>query len=143
PYLRATTLTAEFVQAEPEAQLALDVRNGLFVFPSGTVRFDVEEATVDRTRVADLAGVWDPADPGYGITATGVALGVNLEDVAFLLPESLPRTGTATFAFEVTPVAPDLTQVRFTDLDAATGDSRLLGTVEMRLREEYFELLAA
>src|SRR5690606_11370069 len=25
PYLRATTLTAEFVQAEPEAQLALDV----------------------------------------------------------------------------------------------------------------------
>ncbi|HEX2167944.1 MAG TPA: hypothetical protein VHG09_11990, partial [Longimicrobiales bacterium] len=143
PYLRTASLTAQFVQAEPEAQVAVDIRDGLFVFPSGTVRFDVAQAAVEDTRFADLSGVWDPTDPGYGVTATGVALGVDLEDVAFLLPESLPRTGTATFAFEVTPAAPDLTQVRFTDLDATSGASRLLGTVEMRVGEEYFELIAA
>ena len=143
PYIRASALTAQFVQAEPEAQVALEVNDGLFIFPSGTVHFEVAEAALDRTRLADLSGVWDPTDPGYGVTATGVALGVNLEDVAFMLPESLPRTGTASFAFEVTPAAPNLTQVRFTDLDARTGDSRLLGTVEMRLGEEYFELLGA
>ncbi|MGH7448569.1 MAG: translocation/assembly module TamB domain-containing protein [Longimicrobiales bacterium] len=143
PYLRAATLTAQFVQAEPEAQLAVNVTDGMFIFPSGTVRFDVAAAAIDETRVADLSGVWNPSDPGYGITATGTALGVNLEDVAFLLPESLPRTGTATFAFEVQPAAPDLTEVRFTDLNARSGDSRLLGMVEMRLGQESFEMLAA
>jgi autotransporter translocation and assembly factor TamB len=143
PYLRAATLTAQFVQAEPEAQVAVAMTNGLIVFPSGTVHFDVEGATVDNTRFADLSGVWNPADPGYGVTASGLALGVNFEDVSFLLPESLPRTGTASFGFEVRPAAPNLTQVVFTDLDARSGESRLLGAVEMRLGEEYFELVSA
>jgi hypothetical protein len=143
PYLRAAALTAQFVQAEPEAQVAVDVTNGLFIFPSGTVRFEIEGATVEETRLADLSGVWDPTDPGYGVTATGLALGVNFEDVSFALPEALPRTGTASFAFEVSPAEPNLTRVRFTDLDARSGDSRLLGIVEMRLGEESFELLAA
>ncbi|HEX6133030.1 MAG TPA: translocation/assembly module TamB domain-containing protein [Longimicrobiales bacterium] len=143
PYLRAATLRADFVQAEPEATLAVDVTNGLFLFPAGTVRFDVETAALDDTRLADLSGVWNPADPGYGITATGTAPGLDLEDIAFLLPESLPRTGTASFAFEVRPAEPALTELTLTDLDARSGESRLLGAVTMRLGEEYFELLAA
>ncbi|MBR9989638.1 MAG: hypothetical protein KFH98_07785, partial [Gemmatimonadetes bacterium] len=143
PYLRASAMSARFVQAEPEADLAVELVNGLFRFPTGTVHFEVEGATLDRTQLADLDGVWNPADPGYGITATGLALDVNLEDVAFALPEALPRTGTASFAFAVSPAAPDLTQVRFTDLDARTGDSRFLGMIEMRVGEEYFELIAA
>lgn len=143
PYLRAAELTARFVQAEPEANLAVSLTDGEFIFPSGTVRFDVGAAMLDRTRFADLSGVWNPADPGYGVTATGRALGVNFEDVAFLLPASLPRTGTATFAFAVRPEAPDLTEVTLTELDARSGDSRLLGSVTMQLGEEYFELLDA
>jgi hypothetical protein len=143
PYMRAAALTAEFVQAEPEAQVAVAVTNGLFIFPSGTVHFEIEGATVEETRLADLSGVWNPADPGYGVSATGLALGVNFEDVSFMLPEALPRTGTASFAFEVSPAAPNLTRVEFTDLDVRSGESRVLGSVEMRLGEEYFELLAA
>jgi hypothetical protein len=114
-----------------------------FIFPSGTVRFAVDGAMVDRTRLADLNGVWNPADPGYGITATGMALGVELEDFDFVLPEAFPRTGTATFAFQVRPAAPDLTEVAMTELDARSGDSHLLGAVSMRLGEEYFELISA
>lgn len=143
PYLRAATLNAQFVQAEPEANLAVALSEGRFVFPSGTVRFDVESASLDDTRVADLSGVWEPTDPGYGITATGVAPDLTFESIAFLLPESLPRTGTASFAFAVRPVAPALTEVTLTDLDARSGDSRLLGAVTMRVGQEYFELIAA
>jgi hypothetical protein len=42
--------------------------------------------------------VWDPADPGYAVTAEGMALAVEFEDFAFMLPESFPATGTASFA---------------------------------------------
>jgi hypothetical protein len=143
PYLRASLVNAQFVQAEPEANLAIEVRNGLFIFPEGTVRFDVEGATLDRTRFADLSGVWNPADPGYGVTATGIALGVDFADVRFMLPESFPETGTASFAWEVRPAAPNLTEVTLSDLDARTDGSRLLGSVTMRLGEEVFELLGA
>src|SRR5690606_20566790 len=50
PSLRAATMEAQFVQAEPGAQVAIAVTDGRFVFPSGTVRFDVAGATIDRTR---------------------------------------------------------------------------------------------
>lgn len=143
PYLRVARLNADFVQAEPEAQLALDVGPGLIAFPEGTVRFDVETAQLDRTRFADLSGVWDPSDPGYGITATGLALGVEFEDVQFMLPESFPESGTATFAWAVKPSAPSHTEVTLTELEATSEGSRLLGSVTMRLGDELFELLAA
>jgi hypothetical protein len=143
PYVRASVVTMQFVQAEPEAQVAMEVRNGLFAFPTGTVHFDVESATLDRTRFADLSGVWNPADPGYGVTASGLALDVNVEDVRFMLPESFPATGTASFAWAVRPSAPNHTEVTLSDLDARSEGSRLLGSVTMRLGEELFEMIAA
>jgi hypothetical protein len=143
PYLRAAVVTTQFVQAEPEAQVAMEVRNGLFAFPTGTVRFDVEGVTLDRTRFADVSGVWNPAEPGYGVTAAGLALDVNVEDLRFMLPESFPETGTATFAWSVSPSAPAHTEVTLSDLDARSEGSRLLGSVTMRIGEEFFELIAA
>jgi hypothetical protein len=143
PYLRVATLTTRFVQEEPQAQLALDIRDGLVHFPDGTVRFDVAEATLDRTRLAAIRGVWDPADPGYAVTAEGLALALEFEDFAFMLPASFPATGTASFTWSVRPLPGDLTEATLTDLDARSGDSRALGSLRAQFGEEQFALLDA
>jgi hypothetical protein len=143
PYLRVATLTTRFVQEDPQADLPLDIRDGLFEFPDGRVRFEVAAATLDETRLASISGVWNPADPGYGITAEGLALGVRFEDVRFALPEAFPETGTATFAWSVSPLAGDRTEATLTDLDATSGESRVLGSLTVRFGEEYFALMAA
>jgi hypothetical protein len=143
PYLRVATVTTRFVQAEPRADLALDVRDGLVAFPDGTVRFDIASATLDRTQLASIRGVWDPTMPGYGITAEGLALAVEFEDVAFTLPEAFPATGTASFAWSVRPLPGDLTEATLTELDARSGASRALGSLRVQFGEEQFALLDA
>jgi translocation and assembly module TamB len=143
PYMRVSRLTAQYTQPEPEASLALDVADGIFRFPAGTVRFDVVDATLGDTRLAAVSGVWNPADPGYGITAEGQAPDVRFEDFAFMLPESFPDTGTAVFAWSVRPLPGDLTEATLTELDARIGDSRVLGSLTARIGEEQFALLAA
>ena len=143
PLVRVARLTALFIQPEPEVRLAIDVTDGLLRFPSGTVHFNVAGATLDDTRLADVRGVWSPSDPGYGITAEGRAPGLRLEDVAFMLPESMPSTGTASFTWSVRPLAGDLTEATLTELDARSGDSRVLGSLTARFGEEYFALVAA
>jgi hypothetical protein len=141
PYLRLEQGSARFVQAEPEADLTVGATNGLFRFPDGTVEFEVAAASLDETRFADLDGVWDPAQPGFGVTATGRALAVDLADVAFLTPESFPETGSATFTFAVRPVAPDGTEFTLTELDATSGGSRVRGALTGRFGADRFELL--
>lgn len=143
PYLQVSRLTALYTQPEPAARLAVDIADGTFRFPAGTVHFDVATARLDETRLAAIRGVWNPADPGYGITAEGQAPEVRFEDVAFLLPEFFPATGTAGFAWRVRPLAGDLTEAELTDLDAGTGGSRVLGSLTARFGEEQFALLAA
>jgi hypothetical protein len=143
PYLRAAQLSGRFVQAEPEADLAIRVNDGLFRFPDGTVRFQVADVVLDDTRFAALDGVWNPGQPGFGITATGRALGVDFADIAFLTPEGFPATGTATFLFAVRPVAPDDTEVTLTDLDAISDGSRVLGSFTAVIGEERFDLRTA
>jgi hypothetical protein len=143
PYLRVATLTTQFVQAEPEARLALDMRDGVVRFPDGTVHFDIAAATLDRTQLASIRGSWDAADPGYGVTAEGLARGVEFEDFAFMLPEAFPATGTASFAWSVRPLPGDLTEATLTELDARSGDSRALGALRVQFGEEQFALLDA
>jgi hypothetical protein len=143
PWLRVARLTAQFTQPEPEARLAVAMADGLFRFPNGTVQFDVAEATLDRTRLAAVRGVWDPADPGYGVTAAGRALEVWFADFAFMLPDGFPDTGTAAFAFEVRPLPGDLTEATLTELDAQSGASRAAGSLTIRFGEDHAALLAA
>ncbi|CAN5845869.1 hypothetical protein BH23GEM9_BH23GEM9_04320 [soil metagenome] len=144
PYIRLALLTTEYVQRTPiEGRLAIEARDGLLHFPEGRVRFDVADVRLDRTQLAAVRGVWNPADPGYGVTAEGLAVGVELEDFEFLTPESFPATGTASFAFSVRPFAGDLTEATLTDLDARTGESRFVGSLTARFGEEYFLLRAA
>jgi hypothetical protein len=145
PYLRAAVVTATFVQPEPEpARLAITLRDGGFEFPQGgRVRFDVAAATLDRTQLAEVRGVWDPADAGFGITAEGRAVVVHLEDVGFLLPEAFPETGTTSFAFSVRPLPGDRTEATLTGLDARTGQSRITGGLTAAFGEEFFVLRAA
>lgn len=143
PYLRAAQLSGRFVQAEPAADLAVAVSDGLFRFPDGTVRFQVADASLDGTRFAALDGVWEPGQPGYGVTATGRALDVDFADVAFMTPEAFPAEGIATFTFAVRPVAPDDTEVTLTALEVVSGASEVRGSLTAVLGEERFDLLAA
>jgi hypothetical protein len=144
PYLRLATLEMQFDQVAPlPAQLAIRARDGLFHFPDGRVRFEVASAFLNETELASLDGVWDPADPGYGITATGLALGVRFEDVAFTLPPAFPGTGTASFAWSVRPLPGDLTEATLTELEAASGGSLVFGSLTARFGEEFFLLRSA
>jgi hypothetical protein len=144
PYLRVTTLSMDFVQTLPETgQLAIRASDGLFYFPDGRVRFDVASLTLDRTQFATLRGVWDPADPGFGITATGLALDVRLEDVAFLTPEAFPAAGTARFNFAIRPLPLDRTEAMLTELDARFNGSRIGGALTAQFGEEFFLLRSA
>lgn len=143
PYLTASTVSGRFVQAEPAADLVIEMSDGLFQFPDGTVRFEVASASLDGTRFAALDGDWDPTQPGYGVTATGRALGVDFADVAFITPEGFPAVGTATFSFAVEPAEPAHTLVTLTDLDAESEGSRVVGSMTARLGVEYFELITA
>jgi hypothetical protein len=144
PYLRVSVATTQFVQREPvNGQLALEVRDGLFRFPAGRMQFDVASLLLDRTQLTTLAGVWNPADGGFGITATGLAPAVRFEDVAFLLPEAFPAAGEASFAWAVRPLPGDITEATLTDLDARSGDSRVFGAMTVQLGEEFFALRSA
>lgn len=143
PYLRVSRLTTLFVQPEPEAQLALDVGDGLFRFPAGTVHFEIAAATLNESQLTEASGVWDPAGPGYGITAEGLAPFVRFEDFGFMLPESFPDTGTASFAWRVRPLPGDLTEATLTELDARSGASHVLGALTVSFGEERFALLEA
>jgi hypothetical protein len=144
PYLRLATLSMQFDQQLPvAAQLAVRAEDGLFHFPEGRVRFDVATVLLDRTRLASVAGVWDPAEPGYGITATGLALALEFEDVAFALPPSFPATGTASFAWSVRPLPGDRTEATLTELDARTNGSRVAGSLTVQVGDEFFLLRAA
>lgn len=140
PYLRLASATTTFVQREPAATLAIDARDGVVRFPEGQVRFQVASTLLNQTQLASMDGVWRPTDPGYGITATGLAPGVRFEDVAFLLPEAFPAAGEASFAWRIRPLPGDLTEATLTELDARSGDSRVLGSLTARFGEEFFSL---
>ncbi|HSJ25295.1 MAG TPA: translocation/assembly module TamB domain-containing protein [Longimicrobiales bacterium] len=144
PYLRVSTLEMQFDQTLPEpAQLAIRAEDGLFHFPDGTVVFDVATVLLDGTRLASAEGVWNPADPGFGVTATGLALDVRFEDVAFMLPPAFPATGTATFAWSVRPLPGDRTEATLTQLEARTNGSLVTGSLTASFGEEFFLLRAA
>lgn len=144
PWMRLSTLTMQFDQSFPEAgQLAIAASDGVLYFPEGRVRFDVADVAVDRTRLAGVEGVWNPADPGYGITATGRAVAFHFEDFAFLTPEGFPEAGTATFDFAVRPLPLDRTEAALTSLDARINGSLLSGAFTAQVGEEFFLLRSA
>jgi hypothetical protein len=140
PYMRLATATTEFIQDEPAGRLMVAAQDGMFRFPEGRLEFRVAEATLDRTQLASIEGVWNPADPGYGVTARGMATAVQFEDVGFLLPEAFPATGEASFAWSVRPLPGDRTEATLTELDARADGSRVLGSLTVRVGEEFFAL---
>jgi hypothetical protein len=144
PWLRLSTLNMRFEQSFPEqGQLAIRAEDGVLYFPDGRVRFDIASLNLDRTRLARLEGVWNPEDPGFGITGRGLALEVRLEDVAFLMPEGFPPAGTASFAFALRPLPLDRTEAVLTDLDARFQGSRIAGATAVQFGEEFFLLRSA
>jgi hypothetical protein len=143
PLVRVAQMTALLTQADPAVRLAVDLRDGTFQFPDGRVRFDLASVTLDETRFAAVRGSWDPADPGYGVTAEGLAPAVRFADVAAFLPEGFPATGEASFAWQVRPLPGDRTEVTLTQLDARSGESRATGSATFEVGEEHFALLAA
>ncbi|HSJ07670.1 MAG TPA: translocation/assembly module TamB domain-containing protein, partial [Longimicrobiales bacterium] len=144
PYIRVGVVSLDLFQMEPKpVELAVEIRDGLVVFPEGTVRFELESATLGTTRLAGVEGIWDPATPGYGVTASGRAIDAQVEEFLFMLPPTFPRTGVASFAWSVSPTPTDGTFITLSDLDARTGESHVLGAVSMRIELERFEMLSA
>jgi hypothetical protein len=144
PYIRVASLAMQFDQTLPTVgQLAVRAEDALLHFPDGRVLFDVASVLLDRTRLASVVGVWDPADPGYAITAQGIAEEVLFEDVGFLLPETFPSTGVASFAFQIRPLPLDRTEATLTRLEARTNGSRVTGSLTAQFGEEFFLLRAA
>ena len=110
-------------------QLAVAAERGTLRFPDRVTEFRLSAVTVAGTRVEALEGSWNPSAPGYGVAATGRVPSVQLADVRFLAPERIPETGSASFRFAVEPLAGDGTAVRLSELSAASGESRIAGSL--------------
>jgi hypothetical protein len=140
PYVRVERISGVLERPAIALRLPITVANGLAHFPSGQARFDLETALLNETRLADVTGIWDPAQPGYGVTATGRGVAVRVEDIRFMAPDRLPETGTASLVWSVRPVAPNGTAVTLTEMDARSGDSRVRGDVAFTVQPEQFAL---
>ncbi|HUF49200.1 MAG TPA: translocation/assembly module TamB domain-containing protein [Longimicrobiales bacterium] len=143
PFVRAAELDAQLVRPDVDGTTSVALADGLFSFPRGAVRFDIAAVTLDRTRLADLDGMWHPADPGYGVTASGRAIAVDFADMRNFAPERFPGEGTASFHWRVRPLAPDLTVVALTDLAATSGNSRVTGALTVHVGPALVELRGA
>ena len=140
PYVRIQRATTTMVRPADSSRIRLAAQNGLLQLPGDRVRFTLETATVADAPLADVRGVWNPADGGYGVTATGRAVAVRFEDVPFLAPERLPETGVASFAWSLRPAGRDGNLVSLTQLDARSEGSRVTGAVGFRFSPAGFAL---
>jgi hypothetical protein len=129
PRLELVGATASLEVAGEERAVSLAVERGHLTFPEATTRFEIAALTIAGARLEQVAGVWDPRSPGYGVSATGRARGVRLAEVQFLAPERVPAEGTASFAFTVEPSAGDGTALRVTDLSLVSGAARVAGSL--------------
>jgi hypothetical protein len=143
PNLVLATATGTLYFPADGERLAVRLADGRVRFPTGTVLFDVADATVAGTRLAQLTGQFGGGLPGMGLRVAGRAFDVDLAELGFLLPETLPRTGLATFAFAVEPLTDVRTAIELSDLVYAADGSRVLGSLLIHVEPERFELRRA
>ena len=143
PRLTFTRLNSTLVLHERDRRIAVAATSAdLRVLDDG-VAFDVASLRIDESQIADLDGVWSRELPGWGFRMTGRAIGVQLADVQFLAPERIPDEGTATFRFAIDPESAARTRVALTDIDARSGESRVLGAVTAFVLTEGFSIANA
>lgn len=145
PDLRIAQLATTLVMPAEDGDTRLAIAGAdaeLRIIDAG-VAFDIARATIEDTQLADLAGVWANDLPGYGVRATGRAVDVRFADIRFLAPDRIPEEGTASFRFAIDPVDELRTAVALSEIDAASGDSRVSGAIDAVLRSDGFALQSA
>ncbi len=124
PLMLLATADAVFERPSTKTRLPLHASDARLTFPDGTVTFNVASVTLEKTRLADIHGVWNPAWDGYAVEAEGDAVAFEIADFRSFAPERMPEDGTATFHFRVSPLTGDGTDVALTDIAfKATGAS--------------------
>lgn len=108
--------------------LPFTARAATVTFPSDGTHFTIAELAFGRTRLTDIAGLYDSSLPGLGVKASGDAPAFELADVKTFAP-TLDLAGAGAFAWRIEPTADNgvlaaLTRVRF-----ASGGSRVAGAV--------------
>lgn len=115
--------------------------NARFDFPTGRADFDVGTVTTGETRLADVSGSVGGDLPGLGMRMSGNVVHARFEDVQFLSPR-VPATGTATFNFELQPLAAATTEVQITDGRVESDGSVVTGSATIHLAEDALSLEA-
>lgn len=100
-------------------------------FPDATVVFDAELVVLGDNALTQVAGVWEPGGPGFGLHATGHAADLRLADIRFLAPERIPEAGEASFRWSIEPLPTGDTRVTLTELTAATTGSTVTGSLTL------------
>lgn len=118
------------------------IETGTFRLPDGRLLFDVDRIAAGSSVLVDAVGEYVFDSPGLGIDASVRAERLMFEDLSPFAP-NLPPEGDATFALRIELGAEGSTLLRFRDLVARSGGSRVAGTLETSIGGPVgFELLA-
>ena len=141
PELDITTATTMYVDLRKKERIAVRADDAHIRLPEGQVDFRVARARLGTASLAMLEGTWRPGGEGLGITIAGRANDVALEELAFF-SDRLPKTGRASFNFDVRPVRGALMDVRLSNADIAADGSHIRGAFAVRTGGAQVELLS-
>lgn len=127
--LRVARLTTTVIQpdtARPPMRVAVDDADVRVL--GETIPFEAARVAIDGGVFEGARGTWEPAGPGFGLTATVERGDVRFAELREHFP-TLPEEGTAGFALEVEPTPEGGTRFRLTGLDFLSGGSEVRGTL--------------
>ena len=126
--VNVSALTGMLTLPDTAAPVRVALTDARFTLGDERIGFVVERAGWGDGRLADIRGTWAFAQGTSGIRATGRVESVNLADARGFAP-SLPAEGTASFAFELTPIGNARLRIQVHDLEAHTGGSSVFGSL--------------
>jgi hypothetical protein len=141
PIIEARTMTGTYADLRKNQRLAVRAEDGVVTLPKKRMDFRVERATLGSTQFANLEGTWAPGTGGLGLTLSGRANDVALEELAWM-SERLPRSGRGSFNFAMRPGQGDILEIRLTNADIRAEGSHIRGAVSLQVAPKHFELLA-
>ncbi|HUH14109.1 MAG TPA: translocation/assembly module TamB domain-containing protein, partial [Longimicrobiales bacterium] len=124
--VRVERLTTTVIRPDTLPPMRVAVDNATVRVLEETVPFEAERVAIDGGVFEGARGTWEPAGPGFGVTATVERGDVRFAELRGLFP-TLPEQGRAGFALEIEPTAEGGTRFRLTGLDFVSGGSEVQG----------------